>query len=105
MPPSRLEHHDRTSQGEEITLCHYFIMRLFLSFEIFCLILQRINNETIMATSATNKLWAYIESLSLSKRDRNWLAGKLLEPAHDADPYEISPSGDTFFADSRNVKA
>ena len=39
-----------------------------------------------MATSATNKLWAYIESLSLSKRDRNWLAGKLLEPAHDADP-------------------
>ena len=59
----------------------------------------------IMATVATNKLWAYIESLSLSKRDRNWLAGKLLEPAHDADPYEVSPSGDPFFADARNVKA
>ncbi len=58
-----------------------------------------------MATVATNKLWAYIESLSLSRRDRSWLAGKLLEPTHDADPYEISPSGDTFFADSRNVKA
>jgi hypothetical protein len=58
-----------------------------------------------MATVATNKLWAYIESLSLSRRDRNWLASKLLEPAHDADPYEISPSGDTFFADTRNVKA
>lgn len=58
-----------------------------------------------MATAATNKLWAYIESLSLSKSDRSWLAGKLLEPTHDADPYEISPSGDTFFADSRNVKA
>ena len=58
-----------------------------------------------MATVATNKLWAYIESLSLSRRDRNWLAGKLLEPTSDADPYEVSPSGDPFFADSRNVKA
>ena len=58
-----------------------------------------------MATIATNKLWAYIESLSLSKRDRSWLASKLLEPTHDADPYEVSPSGDKFFADSRNVKA
>lgn len=58
-----------------------------------------------MATVATNKLWAYIESLSLSQRDRSWLAGKLLEPSHDADPYEVSPSGDKFFADSRNVKA
>jgi len=58
-----------------------------------------------MATVATNKLWAYIESLSLSKRDRSWLANKLLESTRDADPYEISPSGDPFFADSRNVKA
>ncbi len=58
-----------------------------------------------MATVVTNKLWAYIESLSLSKSDRIWLAGKLLEPTLDADPYEVSPSGDTFFADSRNVKA
>jgi hypothetical protein len=58
-----------------------------------------------MATVATNKLWAYIESLSLSKRDRSWLASKLLEPTHDTDPYQVSPSGDKFFADSRNVKA
>lgn len=58
-----------------------------------------------MATVATNKLWAYIESLSLSRRDRNWLAGKLLEPSFKVDPYEVSPSGDSFFADSRNVKA
>lgn len=58
-----------------------------------------------MATLATNKLWTYIESLSLSKKDRNWLAGKLLEADYHVDPYEISPSGDTFFSDSRNVKA
>ena len=29
-----------------------------------------------MAAVATNKLWAYIESLSLSKRDRSWLADR-----------------------------
>ena len=49
-----------------------------------------------MATVATNKLWAYIESLSLSRRDRNWLAGKLLEPTHDADPLAIPLSMQTF---------
>ena len=27
------------------------------------------------------------------------------DATHDVDPYEISPSGDSFFADSRNVKA
>ena len=58
-----------------------------------------------MVTAATNKLWAYIESLALSKEDRNWSADKLLEKSHQADPYEISPSGDKFFADTRNVKA
>jgi len=78
---------------------------LFCRFDIYSYFCSGIIYHTIMATAATNKLWAYIESLSLSRRDRNWLAGKLLEPAHDADPYEISPSGDPFFADSRNVKA
>ena len=52
-----------------------------------------------------NKLWAFIESLSLSQKDRHWLADKLLEPSFSADPYEVSPSGDKFFADIRNVKA
>ena len=27
------------------------------------------------------------------------------KPSYHVDPYEISPSGDSFFADSRNVKA
>ncbi len=72
---------------------------------IYAYFCRQKSNIEAMATGATNKLWAYIESLSLSRRDRNWLAGKLLEPAHHADPYEVSPSGDPFFADSRNVKA
>ena len=58
-----------------------------------------------MTTFALNNLWTYIEGLSLKQKDREWLAGKLLEPTHDANPYEVSPSGDKFFADSRNVKA
>ena len=32
-----------------------------------------------MTTYALNNLWTYIEGLSLKKKDREWLAGKLLE--------------------------
>ena len=60
---------------------------------------------TIMSTAALNNLWIYLQGLSLSQHDRNWLADKLLESSYNVDPYVISPSGDAFFADSRNVKA
>ena len=33
-----------------------------------------------MTTVALNNLWTYINGLSLKQKDRNWLAGKLLEP-------------------------
>lgn len=36
-----------------------------------------------MTTFALNNLWAYIEGLSLKQKDREWLAGKLLEPKTD----------------------
>jgi len=58
-----------------------------------------------MATLTMNKLWSFIESLSLTQKDREWLVGKLTEPTFRVDPYDISPSGDDFFADSRNVEA
>ena len=58
-----------------------------------------------MATITMNNLWSFIESLSLSQKDRDWLADKLLEPTQRVDPYQFSPSGDRFFADLRNVKA
>lgn len=39
-----------------------------------------------MTAVALNNLWTYIEGLSLKQKDREWLAGKLLEPkADDAD--------------------
>lgn len=58
-----------------------------------------------MATLTMNKLWSFIESLSLTKKDREWLVNKLTEPSFQVNPYDISPSGDDFFADSRNVDA
>jgi hypothetical protein len=36
-----------------------------------------------MTTSALNNLWTYIQGLSLSQKDREWLAGKLVEPKAD----------------------
>lgn len=35
---------------------------------------------TIMTAVALNNLWTYIQGMSLKKKDREWLAGKLLEP-------------------------
>lgn len=61
--------------------------------------------KRVMATITMNNLWSFIESLSLSQKDRDWLADKLLEPTRRVDPYQYSPSGDSFFADLRNVKA
>lgn len=36
-----------------------------------------------MTTFALNNLWTYIEGLSLKQKDREWLAGKLLESKAD----------------------
>lgn len=58
-----------------------------------------------MATLTMNKLWSFIESLSLTQKDRDWLVDKLREASYKVDPYDISPSGDDFFADVRNVEA
>lgn len=33
-----------------------------------------------MTTMALNNLWTYLQGLSLAKKDREWLAAKLLEP-------------------------
>ena len=36
-----------------------------------------------MTSFALNNLWTYIEGLSLKKKDREWLASKLIEPTVD----------------------
>ena len=37
-----------------------------------------------MNTIALDNLWSYLQGLSLSKKDRKWLADKLIEPVDDA---------------------
>ena len=36
-----------------------------------------------MSSAALNNLWMYIEGLSLKQKDRDWLAGKLLNPTKE----------------------
>lgn len=33
-----------------------------------------------MTTKALNGLWEYLQTLSLTKKNKNWLASKLIEP-------------------------
>ena len=69
-----------------------------------------------MVAKNENVKWTREDILSLVERGRQikarrqreaeeWLVGKLTEPTFRVDPYDISPSGDDFFADSRNVEA
>ena len=69
-----------------------------------------------------NNLWSYIQGLSLSACNQTWLAEQLIAASRQpkrkvhnktkdvipesfrCDPYEISPSGDPFFGDKRNVE-
>ena len=63
-----------------------------LLFRFFCLSLPLKTNQVcstyiflIMTSVALNNLWTYIDGLSLKKKDREWLADKLLEThAEDA---------------------
>ncbi len=36
-----------------------------------------------MTTFALNNLWTYIQGLTLARSEREWLAGKLMEPSAD----------------------
>lgn len=64
-----------------------------------------------MTTKALNGLWEYLQTLSLTQKNKDWLAAKLMEPRSKDDapkecrtnPYDVSPSGDEFWADKRNV--
>ena len=54
---------------------------LVLSF--FCCIFAGDKTILVMTTVALNNLWMYLQGLSLSQKDRKWLAGKLIEPTDD----------------------
>ena len=52
---------------------------LVISFFIRIFAAESINNW-LMTTFALNNLWAYLQGLSLSQNDREWLANKLIMP-------------------------
>ena len=53
-------------------------------FTRFALSLQpKPKHVRIMTTLQLNNLWTYIQGMALKKKDREWLAGKLLEPTAD----------------------
>lgn len=72
-----------------------------------------------MTTAALNNLLTYLQGLSLTQKNKEWLAKHLIEPKtqeglpleiaaipeqYRVDPYLVSPSGDPYWADRRNVE-
>ena len=55
-------------------------MRFLQDFQELCVILpsETLKHKT-MTTMALNNLWSYLQGLALSRKDRNWLASKLME--------------------------
>lgn len=55
-----------------------------------------LNVENASLIPSLKKILGAIKGVTISSPQKS---------SHRIDPYEISPSGDSFFADSRNVKA
>jgi hypothetical protein len=53
---------------------------LFVYSEFFLNFAAESINNWLMTTFALNNLWAYLQGLSLSQSDREWLANKLIMP-------------------------
>lgn len=41
-----------------------------------------------MTTTSLNALWAYLQSLSLTQQNKEWLVSKLTEPSHEVSDNE-----------------
>ena len=55
----------------------FFAENLQIS-EILLIFAAESINNWLMTTFALNNLWAYLQGLSLSQSDREWLANKLI---------------------------
>lgn len=66
--------------------CFLFILfdAFFLQYEINFISLHK-NITTIMTTTALNALWTYLQSLSLTPQNREWLANKLVTPYKESE--------------------
>ena len=56
------------------------IATLFVYSEILLIFAAKSINNWLMTTFALNNLWNYLQGLSLSQSDREWLANKLIMP-------------------------
>jgi hypothetical protein len=56
------------------------IATLFVYSEILLIFAAKSINNWLMTTFALNNLWNYLQGLSLSQSDREWLAKKLIMP-------------------------
>ena len=56
------------------------IATLFVYAEILLIFAAKSINNWLMTTFALNNLWNYLQGLSLSQSDREWLANKLIMP-------------------------
>ena len=57
-----------------------FYPHLFVYSEFFLNFAAKSINYWLMTSFALNNLWAYLQGLSLSQSDREWLANKLIMP-------------------------
>ena len=68
------------SEQNNIFLLDCFFPYLFVYSEFFLNFAAESINTWLMTTFALNNLWAYLQGLSLSQNDREWLANKLIMP-------------------------
>jgi hypothetical protein len=60
--------------------------RLYFVISVFILIFAaEIKDNWLMTSFALNNLWTYLQGLSLSRADREWLANKLIMPAQETE--------------------
>ena len=75
----RKAHYSPTLQRMRLVLDFYTLFNLVFQ-EIFVTLLPGIQMTMNMTTYALNNLWNYLQGLSLSQSDREWLADKLIMP-------------------------
>ncbi len=57
-----------------------FVPYLFVFLDFISIFAVQTNRNCVMTTFALNNLWTYLQGLSLSQSDREWLADKLIMP-------------------------
>jgi hypothetical protein len=59
---------------------HSIFPSLFCYFSFYSYFCSVIKDNWLMTSFALNNLWTYLQGLSLSQNDREWLANKLIMP-------------------------